>query len=178
MKNKKSKAIALILAAIMACSATPAFAASTGSISTDTTVGEDTAQNAKTKYTETAEEGDVDVDVYLTIDDSGVMVGVPTEIIVSGTPDAQGNYKGEYSVEVEGDFAGNKTLTIAPDASVTLKQTGKNDVAATIAQIKTKFTNADILAKKNTSDGSVTAESLTAGSWSGQFTFNVSLKTA
>ena len=173
MKKIINKLLSLFLAVTMCFTVTPVFAASIGSISSDISVGEDTAQNAQTRYSEVGE-GTANTDVYLTIDDNNIVVGVPTEIIVSGTPDENGVNFGEYSVSAVGDIAGNKELTITPNSStVTLTQTGKNDVTATITQEKTVFTSGE-LANGTTSNGRITAN-LTAGSWKGNTTFTVSL---
>ena len=173
MKKIINKLLSLFLAVTMCFTVTPVFAASIGSISSDISVGEDTAQNAQTRYSEVGE-GTANTDVYLTIDDNNIVVGVPTEIIVSGTPNENGVNVGEYSVSAIGDIAGNKELTITPNSStVTLTQTGKNDVTATITQEKTVFTS-DELANGTSSNGRITAN-LTAGSWKGDTTFNVEL---
>ena len=176
MKKKYNKIISMILAVVICLSTTTAFASSTGSTSSDTSVGADTVQGATTKYTEMGE-GSTDTEVYLTVDDSNVVVGVPTEIIVSGTPTETGKYIGEYSVIAEGDLAGNKTIRIEPEGNVVLKQAGKSDVTATISQEKTSFTYNDIITDANTSTGEVVAEGLTAGSWKGEFVFNVKIVT-
>lgn len=134
---KKNKILSLCMAAIMAVSVFPmtAFASSSvGSTSTDTTVGEDTAQGAKTQYSEVGM-SDTQTKVYLTVEDKDLIASLPTTIIVSGTPTTEGKYVGEYSVGVSGDMSGDKVVTIEPEsANVTLKQKGKNDKSASISQ--------------------------------------------
>ena len=164
------------MAAIMAVSVFPmtAFASSSvGSTSTDTTVGEDTAQGAKTQYSEVGM-SDTQTKVYLTVEDKDLIASLPTTIIVSGTPTTEGKYVGEYSVGVSGDMSGDKVVTIEPEsANVTLKQKGKNDKSASISQEQTEFSTDDFKNKTRT-NGAVTADSLTAGSWNGTFNFNIS----
>ena len=173
---KKNKILSLCMAAIMAVSVFPmtAFASSSvGSTSADTTVGEDTAQGAKTQYSE-AGMSDTQTKVYLTVEDKDLIASLPTTIIVSGTPTTEGKYVGEYSVGVSGNMSGDKVVTIEPEsANVTLKQKGKNDKSASISQEQTEFSTDDFKNKTRT-NGAVTADSLTAGSWNGTFNFNIS----
>lgn len=103
-----------------------------------------------------------------------MIASLPTTIIVSGTPTTEGKYVGEYSVGVSGNMSGDKVVTIEPEsANVTLKQKGKNDKSASISQEQTEFSTDDFKNKTRT-NGAVTADSLTAGSWNGTFNFNIS----
>lgn len=159
----------------MAISAMPTgvLAASTGSSAGDVSLGEDLIQNAKTKYTEIVE-GNAQTTVYLTVDEKNLVASLPTSVILSGTPDAQGKYIGKYSIKASGDMSGDKVINISPENNnVDVKQKGKINKSATINQIKTEFTTDDL---KNSvqSEGTVTADKLTAGSWNGDFNFNVS----
>ena len=171
------KVIALCTAAIMAISAVPisAFASSTGSTSANTGIGEDKVQNAKTQYSEKTD-SNTQTAVYLTVDDSDLIVSLPTTVIVSGTPDSSGNYTGNYSVGVKGNMSGSKQVSITPDENVTLAQKGKENKEAAITQQQTVFTTDDF--KNGTvTNGAITAQGLTAGSWNGQFNFNISYST-
>lgn len=178
MKKKTNKIIALILAVILSFSALPftAFAGSIASISSDKTAGIDNAQNAKTEYSDTQiSTGSVSTGVYLTVDNSDIIASVPTSIIMNGTPDENGNYIGKYSISATGDIAADKVVQIKPnDAEILLNQKGKNPKTATINQTETTFNYKDLSdgVRKN---GSVTANSLTAGSWSAQTEFTLSI---
>lgn len=173
MYKKISKISSLCLAGIMLLSSTPVMAASVGSVSSDKTIGSDTSQNAYTSYQD-VEEGSSKTSVYLTVDDSNVLAGVPTTIILGGEADSKGNNTGTYSVKASGDISGDKELTIAPESeTVTMKQSGKDDITATISQEKTVFSSEE-LANGTISTGTVSA-SLTAGSWSGSTNFIISL---
>lgn len=61
-------------------------------------------------------------------------------------------------------------------------QVNKDDIVATVTQDKTEFTNEDLKSETtsdiptNTTNGVVSTNKLTAGSWSGNFYFNVSIK--
>ena len=170
----KNKFISLCLAAVMTASAVPTsvLAASIGSSSTDANIGEDTAQSAKTSYAEIFKNNN-ETQVYLTIDDKDRVVSLPTTVILSGTPDAQGKYIGKYSVGVSGDMSGKKIVKVEPEATASLTQKGKNNVTASIAQDKVSF-NTDDFKNKTVTNGSISADSLTAGSWNSNFNFNVS----
>lgn len=93
------------MALVMLAGAVPttALAASTGSTANNTSIGQDIAQGAKTEYSTINSNTDTQTEVYLTADDSDLIVSVPTTIIVSGTPTTDGKYVGEYSVGVDGD---------------------------------------------------------------------------
>lgn len=176
MTKRTKRIVAAFLATITALTAFPMSALAASSIGSDSgniSVGEDTVQNAKTTY-EQVTEGNAKTRVYLTVNDSDLVVSVPTTIIVSGTPDKNGDYIGEYSVKVSGDMAGSKTVTVKPENElIALKQAGKSDVSAKINQNKTLFDSADF--KKSTiTNGKVTANKLTAGSWKATTNFIIS----
>lgn len=162
------------MAAVMLLSCTPVMAASVGSDASDKSVGEDTAQNSRTTYDEVGI-GSSKTNVYLTVDSSDVLVGVPVEVILSGTPNEKGEYIGDYSVVVKGDFPGDETISVVPEDHVTLKQEGKDGINASISQDKLAFSCSDVANGNNTSDGRITATGLTAGSWDGEFTFIISM---
>ena len=157
----------------MTASAVPTsvFAASIGSSSANTSMGMDTTQNATTQYTEVAP-SNAQTKVCLTIDDSDLVVSLPTSVVLSGTPDAQGKYIGKYSVGVSGDMSGSKSVKIKPEGTAQLTQSGAQNKTASITQQKTTFTTEDFKNKAKT-EGAVSADSLTAGSWTGDFNFNV-----
>ena len=164
---KSKKIISIILSVLTLISATPisVFAQSSiGSTSSNVSIGEDIEQKAKTKY-ENIKEGTAQTEVYLTIEDSDLIVSVPTTIILSGTPDTEGNYIGKYSVGVSGNLSGNKLVQVKPtDTSVELHQNGKLSKNAIITQERTRFDNNDLTNNIKTT-GQVTANALTAGSW-------------
>ena len=172
---RKSKSlIAIFMAALMLCTAFPAFGSSIGSVANDPSVGEDTAQGAQTEYAEVGA-GQYSTDVFLTVDNSNIKVGVPTVIILNGTPTATGEYKGKYTVSVEGDMSGDSTLMVQPkENSFTLAQNGKDDMNAMISQEKTAFSSED-LANEVQTTGEVSAVGLTAGSWHGQTSFLIQM---
>ena len=150
------------------------MASSIGSVADDPSIGEDVVQGAYTQYEEVGE-GRTSTDVFLTIDNSDIKVTVPTTIILDGAPTEDGKYIGKYSVRVEGDMAGNQTLTVEPkENTVSLMQQGKNNETADIQQKQTTF-SADDLKNKVTTTGTATATALTAGTWSGLATFEIGI---
>lgn len=170
--NKKF--ISLCMATVMAASAMPTtvFAASIGSVHTDSNLGQDSAQNVKTKYAEVVE-NDSQTAVYLTVDDKNRVVSLPTSLVLAGTPNERGEYIAKYSVGVSGDMSGKKIVKVEPEATASLTQKGKNNVTASIAQDQVSF-NTDDFKNKTVTNGSISADSLTAGSWNSNFNFNVS----
>lgn len=175
MKNKIKKIVSILLAIVTIASANiTALAASTGSDANNPSVGEDVVQNAHTEYEETGI-GRTSTDVFLTVDDSDVLVAVPTSVIVSGTPSDKGEYIGDYSVKASGDISGEEVLSVSPkEANISLQQKGKNDISAEINQDQTIFTSSD-LAEGVSSNGTVTAIGLTAGTWHGTSSFEIQL---
>lgn len=176
---KKAVAIVLVLTTALSFNIT-AFAESIGSNASDPSVGKDEAQGVITEYQEIVPNYDnsvVGTDVYLTNDTENVLVSVPKKVVLSGTYDpVDKKYKGKYTVKVEGDFAGEKSVNIVPESTVNLIQQGKKNIVANITQDKTQFWFTDITNGTNTSNGMIEADGLTAGSWKGVFNFNVSLE--
>lgn len=178
MKKKTNKIIALILAVILSFSALPftAFAGSIASISSDKAVGVDNAQNAKTEYSDTQiDAGNISTNVYLTVDDSDIIVSVPTSVVIGGVPDSNGNYTGSYTVSASGDMAADKLVQIKPnDKEIELKQSGKLSKAAIITQERTVF-DSDDLKDNIKSPGTINANGLTAGSWKAETSFELKI---
>lgn len=111
--------------------------------------------------------------VTLEIADSEILVSLPKTVIVSGTRDNQDNlFKGHYGVKVEGDFAGNEMVSVVPDTTVELSQSGKASVDADITQNKTQWTYNE---SGEIAQGEISTCDLSAGMWNGTFNFNVSL---
>lgn len=173
--------------------------------------GQDTTQNKSSKY-KTVEVGDNTItsacDVYATIEEGGkvydpdnsnadedgfvdgkIIVGVPVELILDGTPDAQGFYKGSGLVKVKGNITGTTVINVVPEDTVTMSQAGKTDITATINQTYTKFvvptsslTGTDVNKQVTpdfndnaTSTIEIKTDKATAGSWAGTFNFNISI---
>lgn len=176
MKNKIKKfiSVAMTVLTIISVANVTALAASTGSLSSDPSVGEDIVQDAKTTY-ENVGLGTSYTDVFLTVDNKNITVGVPSSVILSGAPDQNGNYSGNYSVKVSGDLAGDQSVLVAPsETNIYFSQNGKNNIQGSITQEKTLFSSKD-LANNTTQEGKVVTQALTAGSWTAQSTFDIQI---
>ena len=95
-----------------------------------------------------------------------------------------------YKVDVDGDIAGNEYVLVQPDTTFAMKQAGKADVDATVAQELIKYRaynyTADLAngeakiaaAEDAIADGEGTgtvSATLTAGKWQGTFDFDIQL---
>lgn len=169
MKTKKLHS--LLLAGVMTCSMlvpATAFAASSYTNSTASVTNEsyttDTSNAACTVDAEVASE---------------FSVTIPKTITLNGDTKSA-----DYTVSVSGDIAGDEYILVKPEASFAMKQSGKDDVTATVTQNKNALRDANstiVLGENETKIGSnvqgtVSAQGLTAGRWSGAFNFEIALK--
>ena len=153
--KRKAVSCLLVLAAIMTMTPTiPTMAAenpdnTTQSMQTTTETG---TQNSVVKYDQA----------------SAFTVTIPKSIALSSSKSA------EYTVKVHGDVIGNEIITVTPDASVILSDSnGKDPVTGDITQEKTEFSSTEVNARSGggTATGSILANNLTSGDWSGNFKF-------
>ena len=152
--KRKAVSCLLILAALITMTPTiPTMAAEnpdneTQSTQTTTEAG---TQNSVVKYDQA----------------SAFTVTIPKSIALSSSKSA------EYTVRVQGDVIGNEIITVTPDASVILSDSnGKDPVTGDITQEKTEFSSTEVNARSGgTATGSILANNLTSGDWSGNFKF-------
>ena len=154
--KRKAVSCLLVLAAIMTMTPTiPTMAAenpdnTTQSTQTTTEAG---TQNSVVKYDQA----------------SAFTVTIPKSIALSSSKSA------EYTVKVQGDVIGNEIITVTPDESVILSDSnGKDPVTGDITQEKTEFSSTEVNARSgggSTATGSILANNLTSGDWSGNFKF-------
>ena len=153
--KRKAVSCLLVLAAIMTMTPTiPTMAAenpdnTTQSTQTTTEAG---TQNSVVKYDQA----------------SAFTVTIPKSIALSSSKSA------EYTVKVHGDVIGNEIITVTPDESVILSDSnGKDPVTGDITQEKTEFSSTEVNARSGggTATGSILANNLTSGDWSGNFKF-------
>lgn len=149
MKRKAISSLLCVLA-IMQMSITPAYA-------TNTT--QQTSTPGNQSATITYDQG------------SKFTVTIPKTIALDKTK------TDTYSVKVEGDISADEAVTVTPDATVAMTDTNnKNSVTGTITQEKTKFVATEVNQADGTSTtGTITANDLTAGNWSGQFNFYINV---
>ena len=106
---------------------------------------------------------------------SSFKVTVPSTITVSQSAKAVLNET--YNVKVEGDINGEQKVTVVPDSTFNLTQSGKSDIPVTVNQPKTEFTYDEINGAEGlTTTGTLTtADQVTAGTWTGNLTFNINI---
>lgn len=158
---------------------------------TDTMDGQDTNQSKETLYSdEITEDKSETCEVYAT-QASTFSVIIPKTIILDGAKDAANGNIGQYVVTVKGNIGGAEIVSVTPDATFKMKQAGKDDIDATVTQAITNFRVEDAAtldgadttttvygvdkADGVTTDGKVEVTNLSAGSWSGQFAFNIAI---
>ena len=154
MKRKAVSCLLVLTALITMTPTVPTMAAEnpdneTSSTQTTTETG---TQNSVVKYDQA----------------SAFTVTIPKSIALSSSKSA------EYTVKVQGDVIGNEIITVTPDASVTLSDSnGKNPVTGDITQEKTEFSSTEVNTRSGggTATGSILANNLTSGDWSGNFKF-------
>ena len=99
---------------------------------------------------------------------SSFTVTIPKSIVLDS------NKTAIYNVKVKGDILGNEIITVVPDATVTLNDAnGKDPVTGNIAQEKTEFSSTEVNTNSGNTTGSVLANDLTSGDWSGNFEFAI-----
>ena len=98
-------------------------------------------------------------------------VRIPKKITLDGS-----NKEGSYTVSVCGDIPADENVSVVPTSTLEMKQTGKDNVTATVTQDKTVWAANELTADEyTTTTGVINAEGLTAGEWSGVLVFNISI---
>ena len=83
----------------------------------------------------------------------------------------------EYQVCVHRNRTNAGTVTVIPDTEVVLSDSkGKADVTGQVAQDQTQFEFAADGADEQVTNGTVTANDLTAGDWTGSFNFKIDMQ--
>ena len=85
-------------------------------------------------------------------------------------------YTDQYTVVVEGNIAGNETITVRPASSFARKQNNKTDLSASVTQADQTAVYSELKngTKKNLA-GEVKVGGVSAGTWKGTFNFDISL---
>ena len=125
-------------------------------------------QDNETPSTQTTTETGTQNSVVKYDQASAFTVTIPKSIALSSSKSA------EYTVKVQGDVIGNEIITVTPDASVILSDSNSKDpVTGDITQEKTEFSSTEVNARSGggTATGSILANNLTSGDWSGNFKF-------
>lgn len=114
--------------------------------------------------------GEVSCEVTMTVnEDSDYYVVVPKKIELDGTTFSAG-----YSVDVEGNIDDNCILSVVPESSFEMS-CGDSKINAVVAQSKQDWT-ADDVSKKLSANGFIQADTAGIGNWSGNFNFDIQLK--
>lgn len=184
MKKRIASMIAVSMATVILFGSAMVFAdseytASTGSVAADIDasaepIGQDETQDQHSEYygaITTVPATKPTCNVYATLPSSFTVI-IPKTVILEGAT----NGSGSYTVRVTGDIAGNESVVVKPDATVTMKQEGKDDVTAAISQ-NSVWDYSGLVAPSNAHVGTITASGLTAGSWVGTFNFDISIAT-
>ena len=190
-KNKFiQKVLAVGLSVItMASSCVPAFAASVYKDSTASVVedidgnniqGKDATQKEQSMYAEFQEDTTASTDVYVT-QSSTFSVIAPVVAVLNGTAGEVNS--GDVQYKVFGNIAGDEIISVEPDSTFELHQDGKDNITCTVEakgdSPMTEFSYADGVRPDAenalTQDYTITAQNLTAGSWSGSYNTNISL---
>ena len=98
-------------------------------------------------------------------------VRIPKKITLDGN-----TKEGSYTVSVCGDIPAGDSVSVIPTSTFEMEQVGKDNVTATVTQNKTVWSANEVTADEYaTTTGTISAEDLTAGEWSGVLVFNISL---
>ena len=93
-------------------------------------------------------------------------------------------FRSTYTVTAKGSIGGNQKVKIVPQDAVEdreginflMSQAGLDDIVATITQETTEFTAAGGVNTEEgqSAEGTIHMDSISAGKWQGQFTFEIS----
>ena len=132
------------------------------------TIGEESNISLYNTRNQITNEGDFDTYVYVS-QQSTFSVVIPKIIILDG----QTGYA-DYQASVLGNIAGKETIGVIPNDSFEMKDSDgvKANIVATVSQGQTSFAYDEII-NKTTTNGSISAPSISAGRWNGILNFNV-----
>lgn len=167
----KNKILTSLMAATMVMGSTiPVFAATTEEQNVSQTEADPgTTRETEVKYSQ----------------GSTFTVTIPKTIVLDGQSKAA-----DYNVNVKGDIASDKQVTVAPQDAInsieginfymkdqSSSTNKKNDVEANVTQESTVWTSAEVavINTGTTKTGNVASPKISAGSWRGVFTFNISM---
>lgn len=183
-KIKKIIAIGLSVLTFSSC-AIPVMAATSYKDSTASVIedingtdiqGNDTVQKEETQYSEYSEDTASTTDVYVT-QKSTFSVVAPVIAVLNGKAGEQNT--GDIRYKVSGNIASDEIIAVEPDATFNLSQAGKDDILCTVdaKDTITDFTYANGVRPNTflTRDYTITANNMTAGSWHGSYSTNISL---
>jgi hypothetical protein len=128
-----------------------------------------------------------DMTTNVTYEEEGTYSAIIPKTIVLGVD--EGDASATYTVIVSGDIPSTKMVYVAPidgianndndDIDFYLKDqntsAAKDDVVAKITQTKTYWNFKEVSGEGTSTNGTITASNISAGSWQGTFSFKISL---
>ncbi len=177
--NSAKRASAMAMAALMAMNVMTmsAYAATNNVTSTENVEVAEDAVTVDDAYTGTTQNTEVEVVRAATF-----KVTIPKKIVLDGARGAAND--ADYNVTVVADIPGDEQVTVAPAVSTfEMSEAGgvKANITATVTQADTTWSVADDGMDALAADagvikaGNVSVANLSAGEWSGNFDFNISI---
>ena len=164
MKRKSKHFIAIAMAIILTFSsntfATPInLTSSSETITTDTLNKDSGTDYFNDETTNVWNNGTITEETRVTVTKESVFeITIPKEVVLDGSTS-----KADYVINAKGDIAGDQILTIVPDSTFTMSETGgKADITANITQSNTYYKYQDLLNDGTNYNGRIEAP-LTAG---------------
>lgn len=136
------------------------------------TIGVDDKQHQQTTYSEEITENVIEETKVYVSQSSTFGVFIPKTIILNG--DKETINKGEYTVRVSANsnIGGREVISVVPEDEFELNSYGKKPIKATISQTRKEWLYNEL---DKIAYGTITANDMTAGSWNGQFYFNIEI---
>ena len=177
MKFKPLKIIAMSMALMLAMPIN-AFATpinldnSTESVATDILDKANGTDYFIDEITNVWQDGSITEEARVTVSrTSNFEITIPKEVILDGSTGTAA-----YKVKAKGDIAGDQKITVTPDTNFALNEAGgKANVTATVTQPNTEYNYTDLQGEGTEYNGNISA-TLSAGEWSGKFSFNIEFK--
>ena len=145
------------------------------------TIGIDESQKPNGKKTTYSEELEIlteedkiqGSDVYVS-QASSFGVFIPKTIILDGQINEEKINKANYIVRVSenSNIAGKEVISVEPDRQFELYQLGKNPIPASTSQTRKEWAYNELT---SIAQGEITSVGMSAGSWNGQFNFNIQI---
>lgn len=102
-------------------------------------------------------------------------ITIPKKISLDNT--TRGNSQSSYTIEIRGDIASDEILSVVPDKSFIMNQSGgRTFTVSTTQNVTTAIWNEITETNPKIITGSLTGKNMTSGSWVGSFNFNISLE--
>ena len=105
---------------------------------------------------------------------SSFSITIPKRIELDNTTNTES--ESIYTVQIKGDIASDEVITVSPDSSFNMTQSGGRTFPVVVTQLDTTAEWDEISGVNGkTINGRLDGASMTAGNWQGTFNFNISL---